>query len=204
MKKGLKKRPLTTPPLRKRQRTLKKRPVTHPSAVSDRPDRVAFVAAQMFAMFPDEAAARAWFEPIRWGEDRFCPSCFSPDTKRVPQAKPMPYWCSGCHTYFSVRSGTVLQSSRLSLRKWAVGLALLSRSPTGISSRQMQRALDIAQSTALSLGRRIRIAWQAYPERLDEPEVGMDKTRVFPNVRATPEELARVIFWQHDEKRVRN
>lgn len=203
MKKALKKRPLTTPALRKRQHTLKKRPVTHHSAVSGRPDRrVAFVAAQLFATFPDEAAAKEWFEHIRWSAGRACPYCSSFHTKPVPRAEPMPYWCPACREYFGVKTCTVMHRSPLPLRKWAVALALLSSIPTGISSRQMQRALGIAQSTALALGRRIRATWQAYPERLDEPEAGTDKTRVFPNVHATPEELARALFWRHDEKRV--
>ena len=62
---------------------------------------------------------------------------------------------------------------------------------TGISSRQMQRALDIAQSTALSLGTTDadRVA-TPIQNGLDGPDAGTDKTRVFPNVHATPEAVS--------------
>ena len=191
----LRKRPPTTPPLRKQELTLKKRPLTHRPGARERPDRAGV------SRFPDEASARAWLERIRWGEDRFCPSCFSSDTKRVPQAKPMPYWCSGCHRYFSVRTATVMQSSRLPLRTWAVGLSLLSTSPTGVSSRHLHRALGIAQSNAWSLGRRIRTAWQDYVALFERPGAGDDTTAGVPALPADPEALARAMFWLRDRKR---
>ena len=81
----------------------------------------------LFNMFPDEAAAREWFEGIRWPEgQRTCPSCTSPRTNPVPSGKPMPYWCSDCRSYFSVKTGTVMQSSRINSTN---GLSLSTYSP---------------------------------------------------------------------------
>ena len=34
----------------------------------------------------------------------------------------MPYWCTDCRSYFSVKTGTVMQASKLLLRKWAIGI----------------------------------------------------------------------------------
>ena len=51
-----------------------------------------------------------------------------------------------------------MQDSRLSLHTWTVRLSLMSRTPTGLSSRQMQSTLGIAQSNAWYLGQRIRTA----------------------------------------------
>ncbi len=113
----------------------------------------------------------------------------------------MPYRCLKCRKYFSVRIGTVMQSSRLSLRKWVVGLSLLSTSPQGVSSRQLHRALDIAQSNAWSLERRIRTAWKDYTELVDGPVVSTDKKPVVPTLPGDPHTLARAVFWRHDQKR---
>ena len=72
--------------------------------------------------FPNEQAARAWFERLRWDGERRCGHCQSPRTKAVPKEKPQPYWCSDCHKYFSVRTGTPMAASNLSLKKWAWAL----------------------------------------------------------------------------------
>ena len=160
----LQKRPFTTPPLRKREQTLKKRPATGRPAAPARPDH------EGVFRFPDEKSARVWFEGIRWSAGRVCPSCFSLDTQPVPQAKPMPYRCRDCRKYFSVRIGTVMQSSRLPLRTWANSLSLMTTHPRGVSLRQLQRALGMAQSSAWRVGRQIRTAWQAYvAARLTNP-----------------------------------
>ena len=200
MKKVLKKHPLTTSSVRKRKYTRKKKGTgTHlPAALL-----VALVEAQLLDpdAFRDEAAARMWLEQLRWREGRVCPYCFSRRTTPVPQAEPMPYRCQECRKYFSVRTGTVMQASRLPLRKWVIALFLMAMSPKGMSSRQMHRALDIAQSNALSLGRRIRSAWKAYTELFDGPVAVTDNTPVFPHMPVAPHALARVIFLLHDRKR---
>ena len=113
----------------------------------------------------------------------------------------MPYRCKDCRKYFSVRTGTVMQHSRLPLRTWAVGLSLLSTSSTRVSSRKLHRALGIAQSNAWSLGRRIRTAWQDYVALFERPGAGEDTTAGSPALPADPEALARALFWVRDQKR---
>ena len=49
---------------------------------------------ELTEMFPDEASAVKWFEDTRWPDgERHCGHCGSTETKEVPNAKPMPYWC---------------------------------------------------------------------------------------------------------------
>ena len=71
-------------------------------------------------MFPTEEAATEWFEEQVWGDERACPKCGDSETSEVPNRKPMPYWCKGCRSYFSVRTGTALERSKVPLRKWGV------------------------------------------------------------------------------------
>lgn len=71
---------------------------------------------QLMEMFPDEAAAERWFEEQRWQGERACPKCGCMNTSRVKNRKPMPFWCRDCRGYFSVKYGTPMQSSKLSLR----------------------------------------------------------------------------------------
>lgn len=159
---------------------LKKRPFTRRKQAPGRADRTGLSLMQLFAMFPDEAAARQWFEDVRWGADgRVCGRCGSADTHGVPNEKPMPYRCRACRRYFSVRTGTVMESSRLPLRKWVLALYLMSTNLKGVSSMKLHRDLAIAQSTAWYLVHRIRMAWADYaadrfagPVEVDETYIG--------------------------------
>ena len=93
----------------------------------------------LFNMFPDEASARAWFEAVRWPDGRACAKCGSVNTSEVKNEKPMPYWCGDCRSYFSVKTGTVMQSSNLPLRKWAIAIYQMTTSLKGVSSMKLHR-----------------------------------------------------------------
>ena len=71
-------------------------------------------------MFPDEKTAEAWFEGERWGMvGMFCPRCGGCDrVKPIESRKPMPYYCGDCKKRFSVRTGTVMERSKIPLHKW--------------------------------------------------------------------------------------
>ena len=121
--------------------------------------RAGITLMQLTEMFPDEAAAVAWFEKIHWPNGRHCGHCGSTETKEVPNAKPMPYWCKGCRSYFSVRTGTTIEKSRLPLRKWAFAVYLYVTSLKGVSSMKLHRDLGVTQKTAWFMLHRLRDAW---------------------------------------------
>jgi len=74
--------------------------------------------------FPNEQSAIDWFESIRWKDGRTCPKCGSCDTYETKNANGMRYRCRDCRRYFSVKTGTVLQSSKLPLQKWVFAIFL--------------------------------------------------------------------------------
>ena len=113
-------------------------------------------------MFPDEDSARDWLEKIRWPNgDRYCPHCGSGDrVKRVPNEKPMPFRCSDCRKYFSVRTATCMERSHISLQKWVIALYLMHTNLKGVSSMKLHRDLKIRQSSAWFMAHRIRESWK--------------------------------------------
>jgi len=115
---------------------------------------------QIMEMFPDEETAVHWFEETFWPDERCCGHCGGVNTRETPNRKPMPYWCSDCRKYFSVRTGTVLQSSRLPLKKWVVAIYLELTSLKGISSMKLHRDLGVSQPTAWYMLHRIREGWK--------------------------------------------
>jgi len=128
--------------------------------------RIGISVLELFKMFPDEGTARKWFENLRWGKSgRYCPHCGSFETNEVPNETPMPYHCKSCRTYFSVKSGTVMQSSRVPLQKWVIAIYLISTNLKGVSSMKLHRDLGVTQKTAWFMAQKIR---QGYISGSDE------------------------------------
>lgn len=109
--------------------------------------------------FPNEESARIYFEEKRWGYERRCPHCGSNDTVECADHKPMPYRCRSCRKHFSVRTGTVLSESKVSLRRWLMAIYMMTNVRKGIPSTQMARELGVTQKTAWFVAHRIREAW---------------------------------------------
>ena len=65
-------------------------------------------------IFPDEQTATVWLERYVWSDGRCCGHRGSLDTRPVPHATPMPYWCTDCRSYFSVRTGAPSWNDRMS------------------------------------------------------------------------------------------
>jgi transposase-like protein len=111
--------------------------------------------------FQNEAAAFEYVEAHLWPNGPVCPFCGSGDrvgrlngqTTRVGLCK-----CYSCKKPFTVRMGTIFESSHLALHLWLQIIHLMCASKKGISTRQIQRMLDCSMKTAWFLGHRIREA----------------------------------------------
>lgn len=143
-----------------------------------RSDRTGLTVIQLFQMFPDEASSRKWLEDIRWPKgQRHCPHCGSLKTGVVPNERPMPYHCGECREYFSVKTGTVMQSSKVPLQKWVIAMYLMSTNLKGVSSLKLHRDLGLTQKTTWSLAQKIRQGWIDGGGKL-AGEVEVDETYV--------------------------
>ena len=139
-----------------------------------RADRIGLTVVELFELFPDEHAARHWFEDTRWVDGRHCGHCGSNNTREVPNEKPMPYWCKDCRAYFSVRTGTPMQCSKLPLRKWVAAIHLMTTNLNGVSSMKLHRDLGVTQKTAWLMVHRVREAWNAETVALQDSHEGAD------------------------------
>ncbi len=140
-------------------------------------DREGVTMMQLCDMFPTEESAREWFESRVWPNGRHCPRCGSTRTSEASHAY-MPYWCSDCRSYFSVKIGTVLESSKIPLRKWVFAIYLHLTSLKGVSSMKLHRDIGVSQPAAWFMLQRIRKAWESYdfpfagPIEIDETYMG--------------------------------
>ena len=130
---------------------------------------------ELTEMFPDEKAAKSWFESLVWTNGRYCPRCGSTRTHEASH-KHSPYRCTDCRSYFSVKTGTLTEGSNLPLRKWAFAIYLETTSLKGISSMKLHREIGVTQKTAWFMLHRIREAcFKQHGEAFEGP-VEVDET----------------------------
>lgn len=112
--------------------------------------------------FHNDEAAFEYVEARLWPKGPTCPFCgafgdkigrLKGKTTRAGLRK-----CYQCRKPFTVRIGTVFESSHVALRVWLQAIYLLNSSKKGISTRQLQRTLGVGMKTAWFLGHRIREA----------------------------------------------
>ena len=120
----------------------------------------------------DEAAAFAHVESMLWPNGPVCTACGSLNnayhlkgvrskpSKKNPKGKVRHglYKCKDCGKQFTVRMGTIFESSHIELHLWLQAIHLLTSSKKGISANQLFRTLGVTLKTAWFLGHRIREA----------------------------------------------
>ena len=140
-------------------------------------DREGITLVELCDMFPTEESAREWFEARVWPDGRYCPQCGSTRTHEAGHNH-MPYRCSDCRSYFSVKTATVMRKSHIPLRKWVFAVYLHLTSLKGVSSMKLHRDIGVSQPAAWFMLQRIRKAWEsdgspfAGPIEVDETYVG--------------------------------
>ena len=127
--------------------------------------------------FNSEEKAMSFFESVRWQQGRHCPHCGSVETSEASH-KTMPYWCKDCRKYFSVRTGTLMEESRISYAKWLLAIYLIRTSLKGISSTKLGNDLGISQQSAWFLAHRIRKGWESNAKEMFSGEVEADEAYI--------------------------
>jgi transposase-like protein len=109
----------------------------------------------------DEGRAVEFFERHRWSDSPACPRCgdvnvYQMTGKDGGRNKDYRWRCRGCKRMHSVRTGTVLEETRLPLRHWAFALWSACSNKKGVSALQISRECEISYKSALFLMHRIR------------------------------------------------
>ncbi len=118
--------------------------------------RVGISLMQLFDRFPNDEIAEQWFVSKRWQGTVHCAHCDSLRVKRNGGHPSMPYHCMDCRKFFSVKTGSLMQSSKLGYRKWAIAIYLITTGIKGVSSMKLHRDIGVTQKTAWHMTHRIR------------------------------------------------
>lgn len=143
--------------------------------------RVGLTLFEVAQKFADEEEARKWIEALRWPDGPHCPDCGTFNVQSdIKGHKTMTHRCRDCagKPFFSLRKGTIMESSKLPYRAWAVGIYLFTTNLKGISSMKLHRELGIGQKAAWFMLQRLRKAADegaplfSGPAEVDETYVG--------------------------------
>src|ERR1019366_7431970 len=108
--------------------------------------------------FSDLANCREYLVARRWPDGVICPKC---GNRNVLFLEKYNSWhCREKHDapQFTLKTGTVMEDSPISLTKWLPAMWLLVNCKNGISSYEIARDLKVTQKTAWFMLHRIRTA----------------------------------------------
>ncbi|WP_370861457.1 IS1595 family transposase [Parabacteroides faecis] len=131
---------------------------------------------EFYNAFPDEQSCIDYLEKSRWGDIVISP--FDP-TSKVYKCKGNRYKCKNTGKYFNVRTGTIFENSKVSLRKWMLASYFIVDMKRGVSSIQLSKLIGVTQKTAWFMIQRIQ---NCFNIEIEEPclegEIEVDETYV--------------------------
>jgi DNA-directed RNA polymerase subunit RPC12/RpoP len=95
---------------------------------------------EFFNSYPSETACKAKFKEIREKEGVVCKRCNAKDEYWWLRSKEQ-YECKKCGFRMSIKSGTVMENSKLPYQYWFISFHLMTSTKKTISALEMQRQL---------------------------------------------------------------
>jgi transposase-like protein len=139
----------------------------------------------VFRMGEDKAYET--FCQMRWPEtdgEAVCPRCGCVETYNVTSRRR--FKCVACHHQFSVTSGTIFASRKLSFTDLLAAIVIFVNGAKGVAALQLSRDLDCQYKTAFVLSHKLREA-MALEMRSPAQRRGRDRRRLFRRLREAGE-----------------
>lgn len=106
-----------------------------------------------------EEAAYAKFRALRWPEtdgEAVCPRCGCCETYDIATRRK--FKCKACYHQFSVTSGTIFASRKLSFMDMLAAICIIANASKGLSAVQLSRDVGVHYQTAWVMAHKIREA----------------------------------------------
>ena len=134
---------------------------------------------QAIVYFSDPDIAFAEMVKFRWPDGVVkCPTCgrtevYFTESRRIWQ-------CKNQHArrQFSLKVGSIMEDSPLTIDKWLVAVWLITNAKNGISSYELARAIGVTQKSAWFMLHRIRLAMQDEMGGKMSGQVEVDETYI--------------------------
>ena len=91
-----------------------------------------------------EALVRAW----RWPQGFVCPRCAQTRHSEFRRGSRLYFQCGACRYQCSLVSGTILESTKMSLPKWFAAMHLITQAKNNVSALELKRHLGVSYPSA--------------------------------------------------------
>lgn len=143
-------------------------------------ERGGITLIEFLRMFPNDTAVDKWLVERRWPHKVACISCGSVNVQKGAKHKTLPFRCreKGCERKVNVRTGTVIEASKMGHHTWVFAICIVMASSRGVSSMNLHRNLGIGQKVAMFMLCRLRKAMDSGdfmfsgPVETDETYIG--------------------------------
>lgn len=126
-------------------------------------------------LFPTEEACIKHLEEINWHGNPISPF---DKTSKVYKLKNGKFRCKNTRKNFTVRTGTMFEKTKVSLRKWFIAIWIVTNDKSGISSYQLASNIDVTQKTAWYMLQKIRCQMYLVNESTLQGKVEADETYI--------------------------
>lgn len=113
---------------------------------------------QLLAFFSTEENCIAWLEQARWNGQPVCPHCHGAERIAPYSGKRFTYWHTDCRKAFTVKTGSVMHSSKTPTVNWIIAIYAILTARKGVSAMQLSKELGVQYRTAWYLLHRVREA----------------------------------------------
>ncbi|HEX8187494.1 MAG TPA: IS1595 family transposase [Pyrinomonadaceae bacterium] len=128
--------------------------------------------------FSDLDTCTTFMAQLRWPEGVTCPHCEGKAVSYLSSRRMWKCMAKTCHKQFSVKRGTIMEDSPITLDKWLAAIWLIANAKNGVSSYEIHRALGVTQKSAWFLLHRIRLAMQTGTFEKLSGQVEVDETYI--------------------------
>ena len=132
---------------------------------------------ELTSMFSTERKAVRWLERARWNGKPVCQHCGGVENIKPYKGKKHTYRHKDCRKAFTVKTGSIMHSSKMGVQKWAIGIYVVMTARKGVSSLQLSKELGITQKSAWFMLQRIREACKQGDFKLSKA-VEVDETYI--------------------------
>src|SRR5688572_31497763 len=110
--------------------------------------------------FSRPGVALDYVAKLRWPHGPVCEKCGLTGDEIIFLKAAQRWKCRGCKNQFSVKRGSIMEDSPLSLDKWVCASWMIANCRNGVSSYEIARALGVTQKSAWFMLHRIRVAME--------------------------------------------
>lgn len=137
---------------------------------------MAYTLRDFRAQFPNDEAVLDWLVKRLNPDGVHCVKC-DKVTKHHRLANRRAYSCQECGNHYYPTAGTILHRTRTPLVDWMYAIFLMSNTRTGVSAKQLQRAIGCTYKTAWRMFHQIRSMLDEDHPLMDGP-VEADETYI--------------------------